>query len=156
MIKAVEIYRAAMLSKPPFHNRMIKSVYEVSRPVLGEILTRLVRFQSTKHFWIPDILEGDNFNCIPIEICLNEESVECLLESGGDFYYINIFDADVRLFTRFCLEIAENVSPQNVRCGELEIYGGERDILVLHRMLCESYDGFFVLDSSKKHLEEIL
>ena len=123
---------------------------------MGEILTRLVCFQSTKHFWIPDILEGDNLNLVPTEIDLNEESVECLLESGGDFFYINIFDADIKLFTRFCLETAENVSLQNVRCGELEIYGGERDILALHSTLCESYDGFFVLDSSKKHLEEIL
>ncbi len=59
-------------------------------------------------------------------------------------------------YIRADLEPGENVAGGEARSGGFEFYGPDSLIAGIYRDLADRYGGFFILESAKKHLEEIL
>lgn len=153
-----EMYRRFMGIRPPFHNHVLRGNYDLTAASLCKVIRTSLSMLNPKALWCcPDGFEAGDMGIkerrpFPAgepkkwaKILTMDEKNRCL----------GIFDEEFTFYLRTGITPAENVARGEARGGFFELYGNDREILSIYEALKEKFDGFFVLESAKKHLDEI-
>ena len=154
-----DLYKSYLQIRPPFHNRVLRGNYDIPEAWLIEIIALCLSMRDgeTQLYHCPDgveagfILGGEKLLFPENEqgrwaqiLTLNEEN-QCA----------GIFDEGQTFYIRAGLEREDEVSAGEQRSGFFELYAPDKLTQAVYEHIKTRFDGFFILESAKKHLDEI-
>lgn len=154
-----EVYDRFVKCGRPFHNTVVRCNYDIPMHLLPQIieLSLNIACKENKLYSAVDgfeaglyrIKEKQEFNPTKDNIC-------SLLENGNETTMFGIFPNDLSFYIRTYLEPSEAVAINETRGGWFELYGDDVLVAEVYEILKSKFDGFFIIESAKKHLEEIM
>jgi hypothetical protein len=155
----VEIFNRYAAVKPPFHNHVLRGNYNLAAKSLMEIIRKSLSMLDIQGeiyccrdgFEAGFVKEPDReiFSARRPgqwrELFTMDEKNRCL----------GLFDDEALFYMRVGIEPVCDISEGEVQSGFFELYGRDGDILKIYEALKERFEGFFIVESAKKHLDEI-
>ncbi|MPM85473.1 hypothetical protein SDC9_132554 [bioreactor metagenome] len=151
------VFNRYALIKPPFHNRVVRSNYDIPKDALCEIIAYSLKQAGAEHF----LYAYDGFEqgiCHVKKVmksdiaAVNFEKLLLAVPEGGA---LGLFDDEINFYIRCSLEPAVCVAKNESQSGIFEFYGADLLTVPLFDKFRQDYDGFFLMESAKKHLDEI-
>jgi len=153
-----KLYERFICGRTPFHNRMLRSNYALPEDVLygviGLCLGELLG-DGEKLLFCGDGVEDGRVgerNAVSVD----RGEAEKMLVPSGDGLAAGFFNEEMSFYIRASLEPEQDVAPGEIRGGEFELYCGDAAVDRLYGEITARWDGFFIVESAKKHLEEIM
>lgn len=154
-----EIYFRYAAVKPPFHNHVLRGNYDIMAQSLMKIIQISISMMKNK---------GEIYCCSDgfEEGYLKEKSIKLFPINTPDEWLLlftmddkncclGLFDQEATFYLRAGAEPLCDISQGEVQSGFFELYGYDGEVLKIYEALKEEFQGFFILESAKKHLDEI-
>jgi hypothetical protein len=145
--------------KPPFHNHVLRGNYNIEAKSLVQIVQISFSMLSIKGdiYCCPDGFEAGYMKETQREIfpIQQPELWISIFTMDEENRCLGLFDESAAFYMRVGVEPMCDISEGEVQSGFFELYGCDRDILKIYEILKVKFEGFFILESAKKHLDEI-
>ena len=151
-----EIFTLWVNCKPPFHQKVVRSNYEIPEPLLKKCV-ELVLEDTSELVYCDDFLEISyqtlsTANSISKQALL-DRFTELVQKPRGTA--VRIFDKSHSFYLRIILAPKEEFGTDEMFYGGFELYGEEEQMQQVYNVFCKEINAHFILEGAKKYLDEI-
>lgn len=145
-----------MNCKPPFHQKVVRTNYEIPEPYLKKCVDLALKNVS-ELLCCDDYLEV-SYQTLETTLSISKSEffmrfTELVQKPRG--VTLGLFDETRSFYMRVYLAPREEFRQNEPYCGGLELFGEEAAMRRIYHTLCNEIDAHFILEGAKKYLEEI-